>query len=160
MIFRKLIKVHFSTQMKWIYMCKLNTTSMTNLCAYSYPAPLMRTNIRFCLISNLNKFFLFYRINYLLSDPHLMTLMTMVTPLSSPSFRPSIIWKGTIQQLAYFTITSRLIEEENRSITSLYFHLQYLVQLSITWTRAVDPHSLFADPDPAVFLIADPDPTA
>ena len=42
---------------------------MTNLCAYSYPAPLMRTNIRFCLISNLNKFFLFYRINYLLSDP-------------------------------------------------------------------------------------------
>ena len=69
MIFRKLIKVHFSTQIKWIYMCKLNTTSMTNLCAYSYPAPLMRTNIIFCLISNLNKFFLFYRINYLLSDP-------------------------------------------------------------------------------------------
>ena len=25
-------------------------------------------------------------------------------------------------------------------------------------TRAVDPHSFFADPDPAVFLNADPDP--
>ena len=25
-------------------------------------------------------------------------------------------------------------------------------------TRAVDPHSLYADPDPAVFLNADPDP--
>ena len=25
-------------------------------------------------------------------------------------------------------------------------------------TRAVDPHSSFADPDPAVFLNADPDP--
>ena len=24
--------------------------------------------------------------------------------------------------------------------------------------RAVDPHSFFADPDPAVFLNADPDP--
>ena len=24
--------------------------------------------------------------------------------------------------------------------------------------RAVDPHSLYADPDPAVFLNADPDP--
>ena len=26
--------------------------------------------------------------------------------------------------------------------------------------RAVDPHSFFADPDPAVFLKADPDPAA
>ena len=26
--------------------------------------------------------------------------------------------------------------------------------------RAVDPHSFFADPDPAVFLNADPDPAA
>ena len=26
--------------------------------------------------------------------------------------------------------------------------------------RAVDPHSIFADPDPAVFLRADPDPAA
>ena len=25
-------------------------------------------------------------------------------------------------------------------------------------TRAVDPHSLYTDPDPAVFLNADPDP--
>ena len=25
-------------------------------------------------------------------------------------------------------------------------------------TRAVDPHSFYADPDPAVFLNADPDP--
>ena len=25
-------------------------------------------------------------------------------------------------------------------------------------SRAVDPHSFFADPDPAVFLNADPDP--
>ena len=27
-------------------------------------------------------------------------------------------------------------------------------------TRAVDPHSFFADPNPAVFLNADPDPDA
>ena len=27
-------------------------------------------------------------------------------------------------------------------------------------TRAVDPHSFFVDPDPAVFLNADPDPDA
>ena len=27
-------------------------------------------------------------------------------------------------------------------------------------TRAVDPHSFFADPDPAVLLNADPDPAA
>ena len=27
-------------------------------------------------------------------------------------------------------------------------------------TRAVDPHSFFADPDPAAFLNADPDPVA
>ena len=27
-------------------------------------------------------------------------------------------------------------------------------------SRAVDPHSFFADPDPAVFLNADPDPAA
>ena len=26
--------------------------------------------------------------------------------------------------------------------------------------RAVDPHSFFADPDPTVFLDADPDPAA
>ena len=28
----------------------------------------------------------------------------------------------------------------------------------IVMNRAVDPHSLYADPDPAVFLNADPDP--
>ena len=28
----------------------------------------------------------------------------------------------------------------------------------MTKTRAVDPHSFYADPDPAVFLNADPDP--
>ena len=27
-------------------------------------------------------------------------------------------------------------------------------------TRAVDPHSFFADPDPAVFRKADPDPAS
>ena len=30
--------------------------------------------------------------------------------------------------------------------------------LKFVKTRAVDPHSFFADPDPAVFLNADPDP--
>ena len=28
---------------------------------------------------------------------------------------------------------------------------------SISWARVVDPHSFFADPDPAVFLNVDPD---
>ena len=32
--------------------------------------------------------------------------------------------------------------------------------ISIAETRAVDPHSFFADLDPAVFLKADPDPVA
>ncbi len=34
------------------------------------------------------------------------------------------------------------------------------VCLRLTWNkaRAVDPHSFYADPDPAVFLNADPDP--
>ena len=31
---------------------------------------------------------------------------------------------------------------------------------SISWARVVDPHSFFADPDPAVFLNVDPDPAA
>ena len=33
-----------------------------------------------------------------------------------------------------------------------------LVRLWSTQARAVDPHSFYADPDPAVFLNADPDP--
>ena len=35
-----------------------------------------------------------------------------------------------------------------------------IMQLAITFkiTRAVDPLSIFADPDPAVLLNADPDP--
>ena len=33
-----------------------------------------------------------------------------------------------------------------------------LLQYRIVLTRAVDPHSLYMDPDPAVFLNADPDP--
>ena len=32
--------------------------------------------------------------------------------------------------------------------------------MSYLTATAVDPHSLFADPDPAVFLNADPDPAA
>ena len=35
-----------------------------------------------------------------------------------------------------------------------------LMQLCIALCRAVDPHSFFADPDPAVFCNADPDPAA
>ena len=30
--------------------------------------------------------------------------------------------------------------------------------VSVLISRAVDPHSCFADPDPAVFLNTDPDP--
>ena len=30
--------------------------------------------------------------------------------------------------------------------------------LMLVCSRAVDPHSFYADPDPAVFLNADPDP--
>ena len=31
---------------------------------------------------------------------------------------------------------------------------------SISWARVVDPHSFFADPDPAVFLNVDPNTAA
>ena len=36
---------------------------------------------------------------------------------------------------------------------------EFLAQANISAnSRAVDPHSFYADPDPAVFLNADPDP--
>ena len=40
--------------------------------------------------------------------------------------------------------------------------VRYLIfsVLSYPSFRAVDPHSFFADPDPAVLLNADPDPAA
>ena len=37
---------------------------------------------------------------------------------------------------------------------------KYLELIPIFHIRAVDLHSFFADPDPAVLLIADPDPAA
>ena len=41
--------------------------------------------------------------------------------------------------------------------------LLLFTKVRIPWTqspRAVDPHSFLADPDPVVFLNADPDPAA
>ena len=41
------------------------------------------------------------------------------------------------------------------------FLLKYIVATNVCkkpGTRAVGPHSLYADPDPAVFLNTDPDP--
>ena len=39
------------------------------------------------------------------------------------------------------------------------YKLNYMVPVPvIVLIRAVDPHSFYADPDPAVFLNADPDP--
>ena len=40
-------------------------------------------------------------------------------------------------------------------MTATVLHNDNAVKLA---GRAVDPHSLYADPDPAVFLNADPDP--
>ena len=37
---------------------------------------------------------------------------------------------------------------------------QPIILTPFSSTRAVDPHSFFADPDPAVLLNADPDPAA
>ena len=34
----------------------------------------------------------------------------------------------------------------------------YVLSVVRFFSRAVDPHSLYTDPDPAVFLNADPDP--
>ena len=45
-----------------------------------------------------------------------------------------------------------IFEEKN------YGTCHVLVHCSGTPIRAVDPHSLYMDPDPAVFLNADPDP--
>ena len=44
---------------------------------------------------------------------------------------------------------------------NFYFYLLYLRVRSLrcnVWTRAVDSHSFYADPDPAVFLNTDPNP--
>ena len=46
---------------------------------------------------------------------------------------------------------------------TLFLHLKNIIiannrREGILKTRAVDPHSFYADPDPAVFLNADPDP--
>ena len=52
----------------------------------------------------------------------------------------------------------------NRVLQIYYIYsLQYMntfTQNIILYFRAVDLHSFFSDPDPAVFLNADPDPAA
>ena len=60
----------------------------------------------------------------------------------------------------FSTEVQRATEDETTSNPSKK-HLLPVVPVCFYRTvlsRAVDPHSLYADPDPAVFLNADPDP--
>ena len=50
--------------------------------------------------------------------------------------------------------------EVRDKIFERFFSQQKYTNIGRKMTRAVDPHSFFADPDPAVFLNADPDPAA
>ena len=56
--------------------------------------------------------------------------------------------------------TSRNLGEQYRRMDEIFPKNDENKSLKSVLYRAVDPHSLFADPDPDPFLNADPDPFA
>ena len=54
-----------------------------------------------------------------------------------------------------------MLGRRNRKIYAApapFLVLPYIYDITKVESRAVDPHSFYADPEPAVFLNADPDP--
>ena len=58
--------------------------------------------------------------------------------------------------MTIFTSAPKMLPKEKGYFSRKKFDSVHIIYY--TESRAVDPHSFFADPDPAVFLNADPDP--